>query len=227
MRRTKIVATVGPSSQEIDTLVKLIEAGVDVFRLNFSHGDQEYHRQNIEKIRKASQIIGKPVAILQDLSGPKIRVTYIKDGSIDLHHGDIIKLNKTSEIDEEAISISHPEILEKLHPGNFISMADGTIRLKVVKTDAEYVYCEVLNGGVLSLRKGVNFPDIDLDIPAITEKDVDDIKIRRAAGCGYSSSFFCQGSCRCSNGKKVCEKLWWRPACICQDRKIRSGQKRR
>ena len=194
MRRTKIVATVGPSTQELEVLVKLMEKGVDVFRLNFSHGDREYHRENIEKIRQASKVVGRPVAILQDLSGPKIRVTYIKDGSVTLHQGAVIKLRRDTAEDPDAIAISHPEVLDDIDVGNFITMADGTIRLKVVDKDASYVYCEVLNGGVLSLRKGVNFPGVDLDIPAMTEKDVEDLKFGISQGVDIVAVSFVRDS---------------------------------
>ncbi len=179
MRRTKIVATVGPSSDSPEVLERLIEAGVDVFRLNFSHGDHSYHGKNIENIREVSKRLGKPVAILQDLSGPKIRITYLKGGKITLHHGETIKISKQAYkegVNDNFIYISHPEALEKLEVGSFVNMADGTIRAEVVRVTPEYVECKVVNGGVLSARKGVNFPGVDLDIPAITDKDVEDLR---------------------------------------------------
>ncbi len=176
MRRTKIVATLGPSTRDLDTIVQLIREGVDVFRLNFSHGDREYHRENIRLIREAEGIAGRPVAILQDLSGPKIRVTHIKGDKLTLHQGDILGISRTEEPRDDAISISYPKILDKVEVGSFITMADGTIRLEVTRVTPSFVECRVVNGGVLSVRKGVNFPDVDIDIPAITEKDVEDIK---------------------------------------------------
>ena len=175
-RRTKIVATVGPSSDSPETLVELIKAGVDVFRLNFSHGTRNYHKELIKKIREASKKAGKPVAILQDLSGPKIRIIHLKGKKVTLHQGDTVKICKAGVKDPEAIQISYPKVLDKIEEGSYIYMADGTIRLLVERVTADYVYCKVIMGGVLSLKKGVNFPNVELDIPAITEKDVEDIK---------------------------------------------------
>ncbi len=176
MRRTKIVATLGPATDSVEMIERLIRAGVDVFRLNFSHGTRDYHRENIEKIREVSSRLGRPVAILQDLSGPKIRVTYLKGGSVTLHQGDTVKILRKGSEEEDAIGISYPEVLDRLSPGSHIYMADGTIRLCVEEINPHWVRCRVLNGGVLSLKKGVNFPDVELDIPAITEKDVEDMR---------------------------------------------------
>ncbi len=176
MRRTKIVATVGPSSDSPEMIGELIKAGVDVFRLNFSHGTQDYHKRNIETIREVSGRLKRPVAILQDLSGPKIRVTHLKGERVMLHQGDEVVISKGRDAQGDVIGISYPDVLNHLEVGSYIYMADGAIRLVVEKITAEHVVCRVVNGGVLSLKKGVNFPDAEVDIPAITEKDVEDLR---------------------------------------------------
>ncbi|WP_456382058.1 pyruvate kinase [Persephonella sp.] len=176
MKKVKIVATIGPATNTEEKIKQLIQAGVDVFRFNFSHGDHETHRSNLEKIRKVSKELGREVAILQDLSGPKIRIGEVKEPFY-LHYEDRIKIVKREVIgDKNRISINHPEILDKLNIGDRIYIADGMIRLKVINKDDEGVLCQVVVGGMISSRKGVNFPNLKLDIPAITDKDRDDIK---------------------------------------------------
>ncbi|NPA52149.1 MAG: pyruvate kinase [Aquificae bacterium] len=174
MNKTKIVATLGPSSQ--DKINQLIEAGVNVFRLNFSHGTHEIHKEYIKSIRYWEDKIGVPVGILQDLSGPKIRLGEVKEPFY-VKYGDIIKIVKEQIIGtKEALSINYPEILDQLKPGDRIYIADGTIRLKVIEKTEDGIIAKVILGGLISSRKGVNFPKIHLNIPALTQKDKEDIK---------------------------------------------------
>ena len=174
MNKTKIIATLGPSSE--DKIDKLIKEGVNVFRLNFSHGDYNTHKNYIEKIRFWEEKLNKPIGILQDLSGPKIRIDEVKE-PFHVKYGDTIKIVKKKVLgSKEAISINHPEILDILKPGDRIYIADGTIRLKVIEKSEDGVVAKVIVGGVISSRKGVNFPKIKLNIPALTEKDKQDIK---------------------------------------------------
>ncbi len=174
MNRTKIVATLGPSSE--DKIEHLIERGVSVFRLNFSHGTHEIHSKYIERIRYAERKTKKPVAILQDLSGPKIRIDDVEKPFF-VNYGDIIKIVKETVIgNKDRISINHPEILDQLKPGDRIYIADGSIRLKVIEKNDEGITAKVIYGGLISSRKGVNFPKIKLNIPALTEKDKKDIE---------------------------------------------------
>jgi pyruvate kinase len=176
MKKVKIVATVGPATANEDMIKKLMKSGVDVFRLNFSHGDHNTHRKNIEIIRKVSGEIGREVAVLQDLSGPKIRIGDVKQPFY-LHYEDRIWIVKDQILgDKEKISLNHPEILDKLKEGDRIYISDGMIRLKVIRKTEKGVLCEVIVGGLLSSRKGVNFPSVKLDIPSLTEKDREDIK---------------------------------------------------
>ncbi|WP_457642126.1 pyruvate kinase [Persephonella sp.] len=176
MRRTKIVATLGPATDSEEMIKKLILAGVDIFRFNFSHGDHETHLRNLKKVRKVAEELGKIVTVLQDLSGPKIRIGVVEDPFY-LHFEDKIRIVKEDVIgNRERISINYPEILDQLQIGSFIYIADGTIRLQVIDKDKEGITAKVIVGGMVSSRKGVNFPNVKLNIPAITEKDKKDIK---------------------------------------------------
>ncbi len=176
MKKTKIVATIGPATATEEKIKQLIKAGVDVFRFNFSHSDHETHRRNLQIVRKVSNQLNKQVAVLQDLSGPKIRIGEVKE-PFDLHYGDIIKIVKEEVVGtKEKISINHPEILDKLKKGDRIYIADGIIRLEVIGKDEEGVLAKVIVGGVVSSRKGINFPKVKLDISALTEKDIKDIE---------------------------------------------------
>ncbi len=175
MRKTKIVATLGPATQSREMIEKLIDLGTNVFRLNFSHGDHDFHRTLIRRIRAISGRLDIPVAILQDISGPKIRVGSI-DGVMPLEIGDPLYIYPESTNGENfEITINHPEILKTLRKGDAIYFADGAIRADVLKNKPERVTLEVLVGGKLASRKGVNFPVSDLQIDAITSKDKEDI----------------------------------------------------
>ncbi len=176
MKKTKIVATIGPATSSEEMIEKLIKAGVNVFRFNFSHGDYKTHKENLEKIRKISKKINKVVAVLQDLSGPKIRVTDIEEPFY-VHYGDIIEIVKEDiKGNKNRISINYPEIIDQLKKGDKLYIADGTIRLEVIDKKEDKVIAKVLVGGLISSRKGVNFPNVKLNIPSITEKDKKDIE---------------------------------------------------
>ena len=176
MKKTKIVATLGPATASEEMIEKLINEGVDVFRFNFSHADHKTHKENLQKVRKVSEKLNKHVAVLQDLSGPKIRIGEVKE-PFPVSYGDIIKIVKEEVVGtKERISINHPEILDKLKKGDMIYIADGLIRLEVISTDKEGITAKVLVGGVISSRKGVNFPKVKLDISSLTEKDIKDVE---------------------------------------------------
>ena len=176
MRRTKIVATLGPATSSEEMIEKLILSGVDVFRFNFSHGDHETHLQNLKKVRSISEKLGKPIAVLQDLSGPKIRIGVVEEPFY-LHFEDRIRIVKEEDIgNKERISINYPEVLDQLEKGSYIYISDGSIRLQVVDKDDEGITAKVIVGGMVSSKKGVNFPNVRLNIPSITEKDKKDIK---------------------------------------------------
>ncbi len=172
MKKAKIVATLGPSSE--DKIEDMIKAGVDVFRLNFSHADHKTHKAAIKKIREAAKKLDSKTAILQDISGPKIRIGEI-NGILELKRGDKIRLVKKNPKSAYDLTISYPEIIDQVEVGEYVFFADGSIRTKVIEKTPEYLVLEVKNDGVLSSRKGVNFPHSNLKISAITPKDEKDL----------------------------------------------------
>jgi len=172
MKKTKIVATLGPSCE--NKIEEMIKAEVDVFRLNFSHANHKIHKESIRKIREIAKKLNSKTAILQDISGPKIRIGKI-EGLLELKRGDKIKLVKKNPREKYDLTLSYPEIIDDLKIGEYIFFADGSIRTKVIQKTPNYVVLEVKNEGVLSSRKGVNFPHSNLSISSITEKDEKDL----------------------------------------------------
>ena len=172
MKAAKIVATIGPSS--INKIEQLIQEGVDVFRLNFSHADHKTHKASITKIRQIAKKLGTKTAILQDISGPKIRIGEI-DGILELKKGDILYLVKSKPKSPYELTLSYPQIIDDLRPGEYVFFADGSIRAKVVEVEKGRAKLLVKNAGVLSSRKGVNFPHSNLTLSAITPKDEKDL----------------------------------------------------
>ncbi len=193
-KRTKIVATVGPASGSEDRLSALIEAGVDVFRINFSHGDPEQRSEFLTNIRAAEKQVGRPVAVCGDLCGPKIRVGMIQGGEVNLQPGSEIIVQRTP-IDGTAdrISTTLAELVDVVRVGNTILLADGRLRFEVVRTSPpEEFACRVVVGGALSSGKGVNLPDTELPISALTEKDRQDIRWIAAHDFEYVALSFVQ-----------------------------------
>lgn len=177
-RKTKIICTIGPASNTPEKIRSLILAGMDVARLNFSHGSYEDHVKVINLIREVSADVGKPVAILQDLQGPKIRTSKLKNGPLTLTPGQkfIITTEKIENTDS-MVSTSYTDLAKDLGPGNTILIDDGLLELKVIESDGIKLICEVVHGGVLKDNKGINIPDVKLTAPALTEKDKEDLKI--------------------------------------------------
>ena len=176
---TKILATIGPASDSIETIESLIKAGANMFRLNFSHGTHEYHKETITKIRTAMKNLDAVVGILQDISGPKVRIGMLEH-SFELNKGDEIKFLQEEIIGSKVsdgvyeVSINYPDLLAKVQKDEYIYLYDGTIRAKVVQTKP-YISAVIENSGVLSSKKGINFPNTVIDINVITKKDEDDI----------------------------------------------------
>ncbi len=177
--RTKIIATLGPASSDYDTMKELISEGVDIFRLNFSHGSHEQHKENIKLIRQLNDELGTSISILQDLQGPKIRTGLMKDGGQELVSGQqlIITNDHTKEGTSEKIGISYETIAQDVNPGELILMDDGNLQAKVVSTNGkDEIIAEVQYGSILKSRKGVNLPHTSLNVPALTEKDLIDLE---------------------------------------------------
>lgn len=175
-RRTKIIATVGPASSEPSQLATLMDAGVDVFRLNFSHGDSSSKVEIIEAIRNLSRQKKKAVAILGDLQGPKIRAGLMKDGGMELVPGSIVTITTNDVLGEkDIIPTSYENLPQDVKIGNRILMDDGLLELKVLGTSGQDVRCEVITGGLLKDRKGINLPGVKVSAPSLTEKDLQDL----------------------------------------------------
>lgn len=178
MRKTKIVCTIGPASESIEKLTQLMEAGMNVARLNFSHGNHEEHGQRIKNIREAAKRANKNIAILLDTKGPEIRTHNMLNGSIDLEVGKNIIISMTEvEGTTEKFSVTYEGLIDDVHVGSRILLDDGLIGLEVMNIDesANEIHTKILNGGTLKNKKGVNVPGVSVNLPGITEKDANDI----------------------------------------------------
>ena len=183
-RRTKIVATIGPASRDVETLSRMVEAGMDVARLNFSHGDVEMHAENAERIRTAAGKAGRQVAILQDLPGPKIRIGRLKDDIAELKPGDQLVLVCGSDAvgDERRISVSWPGLASAVDPDDVIYLADGAIRLRVLRNGDSEVETAVEIGGSVASRQGLNLPGSTRGLPAVPEEDLEMLRFGESIG---------------------------------------------
>ena len=175
--KTKIICTLGPASQSVDKLVELIQAGMDVARLNFSHGTYEDHLVSINNVREASKLTGEHICILQDLCGPKIRTGKLQHQSIELKEGTTFTFTIDEVMgDERRVTTTYRELPEDVKAGDTILLDDGKMALRVVSKTAKDVNCTVINGGILKEHKGMNLPGVKLSIPSLTEKDIEDLK---------------------------------------------------
>jgi pyruvate kinase len=190
--RTKIVATIGPASSKPEVLKQMVKAGMNVARLNFSHGSYEDHAKTVAMIRQVSQDINLPITILQDLQGPKIRVGHLPDGTIELFAGDLLTLVPEHEYDNQpqTVSIDYPYLAEEAEPGAQILLDDGLLELKIEQVKGKTVECRVIEGGILKSRKGVNLPSLILRLPSMTEKDCQDLEFGLSQGVDWVSLSF-------------------------------------
>ncbi len=178
MKKTKIVGTIGPASETEEILEELFLNGLNVCRLNFSHGDHEEHKKRIEKIKKIRERLELPIGIMIDTKGPEIRLGKFKEGRVDINNGDIFTLTTRDILgDKDIVSISYPELPKDIKIGDRILIDDGLVELKVVEIiDGTEIKCVAINYGTLQDRKGVNIPNVNINLPAVTEKDIEDIK---------------------------------------------------
>lgn len=176
-RKTKIVCTIGPASSKPEVIERLFDAGMDVARLNFSHGTWEEHRDVVRTVKELSAKKDRPVAILQDLQGAKVRLGLFRGGSATIHSGDQFTLT-TREVEgtEKIASITYDRLATEVKPGDQILIDDGLIHLEVVRTDGVHVVCRVVQGGVLTNNKGLNLPGVAISVPAVTDKDLTDLE---------------------------------------------------
>jgi pyruvate kinase len=190
-RRTKIIATIGPASESEQTLTKLIQAGINVARLNFSHGSYPDHATRIERIRRLSHELSRPIAILQDLQGPKIRTGILARESVQLIKGQTLTLTTQPVVgDANLVSVDYPALSRSVKPGNRILLDDGQLELSVVHVRPDQVETRVVLGGELKAHKGVNLPGAQLDLPGFTQKDEEDLEFGLQQGVdGVAISF--------------------------------------
>ncbi len=190
-RRTRIICTIGPSSRSPATLRKLVEAGMDVARLNFSHGTHEEHAAVIRAIREGETDWGRPVTIIQDLQGPKVRLGNFIGGRAMLMTGELFTLTAEPVLGtSERASLDHPQLIAALKPGDQLWMDDGTIQLTVERVDVDTAVCRVTAGGVVSDHKGVAFPGLPLPISCLTDKDREDLRFGIAHDVDYVAVSF-------------------------------------
>ena len=177
IHHTKIVATIGPASDSSEMLRKLLLAGMNVARLNFSHGKYEDHAERIQRLRSASEALDLPLMLLQDLQGPKIRVGDLPESGILLNLGESLTLVPIEEDQGKpnTVGIDYPYVAEEAEPGTQVLLDDGLLELRVEKVEGKAVQCQVIKGGVLKSHKGVNFPTLNLRLPSMTDKDKRDL----------------------------------------------------
>lgn len=186
LRRTKIVATLGPASNDAGTITRLMKAGVNVFRLNMSHGEHAVHRETFDCVRRLASEADRHIAILADLAGPKIRVGKFAGGSIVLELGDKVTVT-TREVQGEPglIPSQYEKLADDLSPGNRILLADGVMELEVERIEGTEIRCVVTQGGVLEDRKGMNLPRVNVSAPCLTDKDKNDARFLLELGVDY------------------------------------------
>ncbi|HZC13160.1 MAG TPA: pyruvate kinase, partial [Thermoleophilaceae bacterium] len=186
MRRTKIVATLGPASREPETLARLVEAGVDVIRLNFAHATREEHAESAKRVRHAAGQAGRQVAVLQDLPGPKLRIGPLEHDLAELAAGDHLTLVADSDQpgDAQRMSVSWPGLARALEPGEIVYLADGSVRLRVesVRAGEAEIDTSVEIGGAVASRQGLNVPGELADLPAVPEDDIDQLEFGERIG---------------------------------------------
>ncbi|MEL6471559.1 MAG: pyruvate kinase [Cyanobacteria bacterium J06623_4] len=193
--RTKIVVTIGPASSESEVIRHLMQAGMSVARLNFSHGNYEDHTKRIHQLRAIASEMGLPLTLLQDLQGPKIRVGELPPSGLELVVGNSLTLIPLDEVQPSAapidtVGIDYPNLAQEVQPGTPVLLDDGLLELKVEKVEGNAVRCQVVTGGPLKSHKGVNFPTLNLSLPSMTQKDIEDLDFGIAQGVDIVSLSF-------------------------------------
>jgi pyruvate kinase len=204
LRSAKIVATIGPASAGGERLRALFDAGVDVFRLNFSHGTHEEHRARFAEIRQVEADTGRPIGILADLQGPKLRLGNFAGGRAEIVAGAHFRLDLDKHPgDQNRAPLPHPEVFEALHPGTDLLLDDGKVRLRVVTCGPDFADTEIMVGGTLSDHKGVNVPGVVLGISAMTDKDRADLSFALQQGADWVALSFVQRPEDVAEGRKL------------------------
>ncbi len=203
-RQTKIVATLGPASGNPDMMRKLFEAGVDVFRMNFSHGTHEAHAKNLETARMLEKEFGRPIGVIADLQGPKNRIGKFKNDKIDVTEGMMIRFDLDSTPgDETRVNLPHPEVIQVMKPGSEILLDDGKVRVRIKEQGRDFLVGEVMAGSKLSNNKGFNVPGVIIPVPALTDKDRVDLDAALAMGVDWVAQSFVQRPEDVAETKKI------------------------
>lgn len=208
MRRAKIVATIGPASESEERLRALMKAGMDVARINMSHGEREHHGEVIARIRRVADDLKKPVAVMLDLSGPKIRTGKLIKDEVELKEGAQVRITSEEiEGDETRFSASYPLLAREVKPGERILISDGEIELQVIEADGTDVIARVVHGGILGERKGINLPGAQISIPSITEKDVEDLRFGISCGVDLVAQSFVRKAEDCRQARALIKEF--------------------
>lgn len=208
-KKTKIICTIGPASGEVDILVKMINAGMDCARLNFSHGTYETHLEYINNIRRAADITKTHIPILQDLSGPKIRIGKIANGKIEIKENDKIIISSKDVIgNKNIISTNYKNIINDVKKNESLLIDDGKLKLQIISIDKnkKQINCEVVKGGFLCEKKGLNLPDTKISLPSLTKKDLNDIKFGTENSVDFMALSFVRSSMDIIKLKSVLRK---------------------
>ena len=203
-RRARIVATLGPASRAPDRVLELAQIGADVFRLNFSHGVHEDHAAALQAVRAAEARVGRPLGVLADLQGPKLRLGLFRDGAVALHPGEALRLDlDPAPGDATRVSLPHPELLAAMKPGAILLVDDGKVRLRVTACGADFADTEVVQGVRLSDRKGVALPGAVIPVSAMTDKDHKDLAFALRIGVDWVALSFVQRAADMAELKKL------------------------
>ncbi|MEM9768739.1 MAG: pyruvate kinase, partial [Cyanobacteria bacterium P01_D01_bin.71] len=193
LHRTKIVATIGPASSSRDAILAMAKAGMNVARLNFSHGSYADHTRMIQLLRSVSDELDMPITLLQDLQGPKIRVGQLPDGTVELVEGEtltLLPIDAKADGQPNCVGIDYAYLAEDAQPGMQVLLDDGMLELKIEAVEPPQVICRIVQGGPLKSRKGVNLPDLSLRLPSMTDKDIEDLKFGVSQGVDWVSLSF-------------------------------------
>lgn len=207
MRKTKIIATLGPVSNSPEMVKKLIQTGMNAVRINFSHGSHESHGETINTVKKVREELGMPIPLVLDTKGPEIRTKLLKEEPVKLEKGNKFILT-TDDIEGDAtkVSVTYEDFAKDLSVGATVLIDDGLIELKVLEINGNDVVCEIINTGMLGSRKGINLPNVSIKLPALTEKDIADIKFGIKMGFDYIAASFIRSASDVLSIRKVLEE---------------------
>ena len=194
IRRTKIIATLGPATESSDMLRQMIEAGTDIFRLNMSHATHDWVRDIVSRIRKIAGELESMTAILMDTQGPAIRTGDV-ESKIDLKPGEIFEftIHGAKSEEQHSVDVNYDGLVDDISPGDIVLVDNGVIRMRVLEKFANRIRCEVLTDGVLGSRRHINLPGVRVNLPALTEKDLEDVELGCELGVDFISLSFCRG----------------------------------